>query len=293
MHARRTGDAPRSSLRAAAREGLDHGKAFTPPFAVSYRLPRTPQMHESRPRSWARSKTYIVAPLVILGSVLASGTLLAGSSPAAAGVKGKVSGWEKLLPQAYTEAANDSRRYTWRESSPSTKPDFEKLSANVSRDVCVVALGTGAAQAHEPLAVKLTGGRFTPGTIVLSPGSRLSFKNVDPFPHVLFEVGNGTWAANPTAPGSSREWAATAPGLHVIRDQLFPSVVMYVLVDPNAVEFAFPDHEGAFTMAVTPGDYTFKAFFEGKPVTKGGDAVHVGPGGFELRDPLAVGAESK
>src|SRR5882672_10565848 len=139
-------------------------------------------MHDSKRRSWVRSKTYIVASvatILVLASVLASGTLLAGSSPVAVGVKGKVTGWEKLLPQTYA----------------------------------------GAAQAHEPLAVKLTGGRLTPATIVLSPGSRLSFKNADPFPHVLFEVGNDKWAANPTAPGSTREWAGTTPGLHVIRDQ--------------------------------------------------------------------------
>jgi hypothetical protein len=251
-------------------------------------------MHDSKRRSWVRSKTYIVASVAILGSVLASGTLLAGSSPVAVGVKGKVVGWEKLLPQAYAEAAGDSHRYTWREPSPTVKQEFRKLSANVGRDVCVAAFGAGAAQAHEPLAVKLTGGRLTPGTLVLSPGSRLSFRNADPFPHVLFEVGNEKWAANPTAPGSSREWAAAGPGLYVIRDQLFPSVALYVVVDPNAVEFSMPDHDGVFAMPVTPGDYTFKAFFEGKQVGRSTDTMHVGSGGLELRDPLTVGGgESK
>ncbi len=251
-------------------------------------------MHDSKRRSWVRGQTYIVAPLLILGSVMASGTLLAGPSPVAVGVKGKVSGWEKLLPQTYAEAANDPHRYTWREPSPTVKQDFRKLSANVSRDVCVVAFGAGAAQAHEPLIVKLTGGRLTPATLVLSPGSRLSFKNADPFPHILYEVANDKWAANPTAPGSSRDWAGTTPGVHVIRDQLFPSVAMYVLIDPNAVEFAMPDRDGAYAMAVTPGDYTFKAFFEGKQVSKSADAVHVGFGGLDLRDQLTVGGgESK
>ena len=100
--------------------------------------------------------------------------------------------------------------------------------------------------------------------------------------------------SNPTAPGSSRDWAGTTPGLHVIRDQLFPSVAMYVLIDPNAVEFAIPDRDGAFAMSVTPGDYTLKAFFEGKPVGKSADAMHVGFGGLDLRDPLTVGGgESK
>ena len=246
-------------------------------------------MHDSKRRSWVRRKTYIVAPLAVAGSVLASGTLFAGPSPVAVGVKGKVSGWEKLLPQVYAEAAGDPHRYTWREPSPTVKQDFRKLSANVGRDVCVVAISSGGAQAHEALAVKLTGGRLTPATLVLSPGSRLSFKNADPFGHVLYEVGNDKWAPNPTAPGSAREWAGTTPGLHVIRDQLFPSVAMYVLVDQNAVEFAMPDRDGAFAMSLTPGDYTFRAYFEGKPVGKSTDTVHVGFGGLELRDPLTLG----
>jgi hypothetical protein len=249
-------------------------------------------MHDPNRKSWVRRKTYIVAPLLV-GSALASSSLLAGSSPVGVNVKGKVVGWEKLVPQVYAEAAADPHRYTWRETSPTVKQEFRKLSANASRDVCIVALNSAGAQAHEPLAIKITGGRLTPSTLVLSPGSRLSFKNDDPFPHVLFEAGNDKWAANPIAPTSTREWAATTAGLHVIRDQLFPSVVMYVLVDPAAVEFATPDRDGAFSMAVTPGDYTLKAFFEGKQVGKAVDGVHVGAFGLEIRDPMALGGEAK
>ena len=144
-----------------------------------------------------------------------------------------------------------------------------------------------------PRACKITGGRVTPATIVLSPGSRLSFKNDDPFPHQLYEEKNPAWAANPTAPGSSREWAATATGLHVIRDALFPSIVMYIVVDANAVDFDFPDREGQFALSVAPGDYTIKAFFDGKPSGKPLDDVKVEGKGLELKEPLVVGADSK
>jgi hypothetical protein len=243
-------------------------------------------MHDSKRRSWVRRKTYIVAFAAIVATS-ASGTLLAGSG--VVGVRGHVAGWEKLIPQVYAAASNDTHRYSWREPSPTVKSEFRKLSANPPKDLCVVAIGSAAAQAHEPLLVKVTGGRLTPATIVLSPGSRLSFKNADPFPHILYEAGNDTWAANPTAAGSTREWAATAPGLHVIRDQLFPSIAMYVFVDPNAVEFAQPNTEGGFSMAVAPGDYTFKVFFEGKPVGKALEGVHVGGGGLEIKDALNLG----
>jgi plastocyanin len=246
-------------------------------------------MYDSRHKSSVRRKTYIVTPLVLLGSALASGTIF-GASPVTVSLKGKLTGWDKLVPQVYAEAAADPHRYTWREPSPTVKSEFRKLSANVSRDVCVVATSVAPAQAHEPIAVRLTGGRLTPATIVLSPGSRLSFKNLDPLSHTLYEVGNDKWAANTTASGSNRDWAATTPGLHVIRDQLFPSVAMYILVDAGAVEYAAPDRDGAFSMAVTPGDYTVRIFFEGKQVGKSADAVHVGPGGLDLNTLALAGA---
>src|SRR5579883_2760668 len=244
---------------------------------------------ERRPgQRCARRPAPAAAPIALVALALASGPAVAGAPPAL--VKGRVVGWEKLAPQAYAEAAkSESHRYTWREPSPTVKQEFRRLSANVSRDVCVAALGTGAPQPHEPVAVKLTGGRMTPATIVVSPGSRLSFKNSDPFPHVLYEVGNDKWAPNPTAPGSTREWAASTPGVREIRDQLFPSIVAYVVVDPGAVEFALPDRDGAFSMNLPAGEYTLKAFVDGKPVGKEMTGVRVGEHGFfELREAMTL-----
>jgi hypothetical protein len=250
-------------------------------------------MLEAKRRSWTPRPTHVVAPLVLLVSALVSETLLA--VPPQPMVKGRVVGWEKLLPQIYADTAKgDSHRYTWREPSPTVKQEFRKLSADVSRDVCVVALGSvPSSQAHEPVSVKVTGGRITPSTIVLSPGSRVSFKSADPFPHVLYEVANPQWAPNALAPGSTREWAASVPGLHQIRDQTLPSVVMYILVDPAVVEFAFPDRDGSFAMTVPPGEYTLKAFFEGKQAGKEA-TMHATNFGLEMKEPLTVGGgESK
>jgi hypothetical protein len=248
-------------------------------------------MSDAKRRSRAVRPARLVAVVAATAWTLAGGTLVAASQPA---VRGKVVGWEKLVPQVYAEASKaDAHRYTWREPSPTVKQDFRKLSANVARDVCVVAVSAAAAQPHEPISVKITGGRLTPSTVVLSVGSRLSFKNVDPFPHVLYEAGNDKWAPNPTGPGSTREWAATAPGLHTIRDQLFPSVVMYVVVDPGAVEFATPDREGAFSLGLPAGDYVLKVFFDGKQVSKE-DALHVGDRALDLKEPIALaGGEAK
>jgi hypothetical protein len=223
-----------------------------------------------------------------------TGTLFAGGG--LANLKGRVAGWDKLLPAVYVEASKaDAHRYTWREPSPTVKQDFRRLSANVSRDVCVVALGAGPASAHDSQGVKVTGGRFSPATIVLPPGSRLQFRNVDPFPHQLYEANNQAWAANPTAPGSTRDWVASAPGPHQIRDVLFPGMVMYVVVDEKAADFAYPDRDGLFILNVPPGEYTVRAFFDGKPVSRALEGVHVGDRGGEIKDTLTLGAggESK
>src|ERR1700722_881623 len=227
-------------------------------------------MHGAKRRPLERRTTRpaaVLAPLALLTTVLCSSTLLAGGGSST--LKGKVSGWDKLLPGTYQEASKpDSHRFTWREPSPTVKQDFRRLSASVSRDVCVAAFGSGAAAPHDSQRVFVTGERVSPSTIVLSVGSRLSFKNADPFPHSLYEVGNASWGANPTAPGSSRDWAASAAGAHVIRDPLFPSLVMYVVVDAAAAEATYPDRDGNFTMNLPTGDYTIKAFFDGKPVGK-------------------------
>ncbi len=235
--------------------------------------------------TWARRPARI-ALLVILGSAFTAGSVL--SAPAPATLRAKVTGWEKLIPHVYAEASkSDAHRYTWREPSPTVKQDFRKLSGNVTKDVCIAAFASGTAPAHEPLSIKVTGGRTAYSTIALSPGSRLSFKNADPFPHALYEVGNAQWAPNSLAPGSTREWAAGPVGVHEIRDQLIPSVVMYIVVDPGVVEFAFPDHEGAFSMPLAPGEYTLKAFFDGKPVAKESVVMHFGV--VEMREPLVLG----
>jgi hypothetical protein len=250
-------------------------------------------MPDAKRRPFARRPTRIAPYLFVFTSALAGGLLRAAPPPAT--LKGRIAGWEKLLPQIYADAAkNDSRHYTWREPSPTVKQEFRRLSANESRDICVAAFNGAAPQAHEPLAVKVTGGRMTPATVVLSPGSRLSFRNFDPFTHILYEAGNDKWAPNPTGPGSTREWSASAAGLHEIHDQLFPSVVMYVVVDPGVVEFAYPDRDGNFSMVLQQGEYTIRAFFDGKQVGKEAFLVRVGDRGFvDLKEPLMVGGDSK
>ena len=67
---------------------------------------------------------------------------------------------------------------------------------------------------------------------------------------------------------------------------------MYVLVDPAAVEFAMPDHDGAFSLPVPPGEYALKVFFEGKQVGKE-EGLRVSERGLDLKEPIALVGDSK
>ena len=83
------------------------------------------------PDAKRRSRTVAALARRLGSSALAGGTLLAAGSRRRPGrMRGKLTGWEKLMPQVYADAAKpDSRRYTWREPSPTVKQDFRKLSA--------------------------------------------------------------------------------------------------------------------------------------------------------------------
>jgi plastocyanin len=232
------------------------------------------------------------AALLALGATAITGTVLAAGAAGPA-IQGRITGWDKLVPKVYAEAASDPHRYRIREASGAGTPESRRPTANVSRDLCVAAFGA-VAGAHEPVAVKVTGGRVTPSTIVVSPGTRVNFENVDPFPHALFEKGDDKWGASPMGPGSTRAWTATSAGLHQIRDEMFPSVSMYVVVDPGAVEFALPDRDGNFSLVAPPGDYSFKVFFEGKPVGRSIDGLHLRDKGFQMTETISVsGGDSK
>src|SRR5580704_17551836 len=220
-----------------------------------------------------------------LFALTAAGVALAGP------VKGRISGQEKLVPDVYAEAAKpDAHRYAWREPSPTVRGEFRALFANPSRDICIAAVESAAAPAHEPILIKITGGRTIPTTIAVSPGTRLAFENRDPFPHRLYQVGSTTWHGEIINPAARREWTATGAGRFEFRDELFSSVRSYVVVDPGVVDVAYPGHDGAFAFSALPtGDYVLKAFFQGKVVGKPVAVTVKGPLLVDLKEPLNVG----
>ena len=225
-------------------------------------------------------------------AVLTGLGLLAISGPGHAGgpnVKGKITGQDKLVPEVYAEAAKpESRRWTWREPSPSVAAQYRTLSANPSRDLCIAATTSGNAGPQEAIRMTVTGGRVYPTTIVVSPGTPLAFKNFDPFKHRLYVVGNPSFKAEDMAPNQVRSWSASGAGKYEIRDELFPSVRTYVIVDPQVVQVAYPGRDGAFGLSLPAGEYVLKAFFAGKQVGKPIPVNAKEKSTVELKDPLNV-----
>jgi plastocyanin len=241
-------------------------------------------LRKSPPRSAGAPKT--TSLLLAAASITYCATLLAGP------VKGHISGQEKLIPDVYVEASKpDAHRFTWREPSPTVRAEFRALSGNPSRELCIAALAKDNAPAHETMLVRITGGRTIPTTIVVSPGTRLSFQNRDPFTHRIFQVGNQAWKAENQETTRSREW--TAPpggGRYEFHDELFPSVRTFVVVEPQALEITYPGRDGAFGFPNLPaGDFVLKAYFGGKQVGRPINVAAKEKALVEIKEPFNVG----
>lgn len=205
-------------------------------------------------------------------------------------VKGKITGQDKLLPEVYQETTKpEAHRWTWREPSPSTDVKFRTLSGNPSRDLCIAATSAANQAALEPIGMRVTGGRIYPTTIVVSPGTQLTFKNVDPFRHRIYVDKQPTMKPEDLAPNGSRTWTAPGAGKYEVRDELFPSVRTWIVVDPQVVAVSYPGRDGAFAFNLPAGEYVLKPFFNGKAVGRPATVTAKEKNAVELKEPLNVG----
>lgn len=211
-------------------------------------------------------------------------------------VRGKISGQEKLVPDVYAEAAKpEAKRWSWREPSPSVDAKYRTLAADPSRDVCIAAMRAEDQGPLDPLRMTITGGRVMPTTIVVTPGTQLLFKNFDPFKHRVYVVGQKTMGPEDLEANRERKWAAPAPGRYEVRDELFPSIRTFIVVDKQVAAISYPGRDGAFGFTLPQGEYVLKAFFGGKQVGKPMQLAAKDKSSTELKDPLNLvdGAEAK
>ena len=249
-----------------------------------------------RPRGSGQARQVGVAgsarATALAGAALAG--VLLGAIPAdAAPVRGRVAGLETLLNPVWNEARDvAAHRYTWREQSPTVLDKFRHLTASPGKEVCLVVFGEGAPP-RETVPLRLGGGRTSPVTVVVAPGATIDLLNRDAFRHRPYIVNQPSFQASDIKAGEGRQWKVPGPGVYEVRDELFPSVRSWVVVEPNAVARTYPGADGAFTFAnLPPGDYTLRAYFNGAAVSAV-RAIKVAEKPLELKDTLALEGKDK
>lgn len=183
-------------------------------------------------------------------------------------VKGRVTGFMKLLNPVWKEFKDpDSHAYTFREPSPTVKAEFRKLFPHIPKEVCVALVGVAEQSKMKPVTINIGGGRTSPVTVVVTPGTELHFKNTDPFPHRLYGVNSKLFGAGDTKPEGERVWTVPKAGVYEIRDELVPSLRTWIVAEPNVAAFGYPDLDGNFSVELPVlGEFKAVAYFAGEPV---------------------------
>lgn len=231
----------------------------------------------------------------LVGALVFAGVATMPDVADAARIKGKIAGWRALQNPVWAEAKDPKKHgYSFREPVPTVRAEFRRLFPHIPKEVCIAAL---AATPQKPpktaILIRVGGGRTTPVTIVVPPGTQLQFKNTDPFKHRLYGVGVKTFPPGETGAGAHRDWTVPTAGSFEIRDELAPSLRMWVIAEPNVAAIAYPSLKGEFAVPLEQdGSYTLQAFFAGKKV---GPAVPVDVAGrdVDVRQPLKLADEAK
>ncbi|HVU04568.1 MAG TPA: hypothetical protein VHE30_22575 [Polyangiaceae bacterium] len=206
------------------------------------------------------------APWALAATTIA--LAFASADAEAARIKGSVVGYQNLLNPVWEESKDPDRHaYSFREPVPTVRGEFRRLFPHIPKELCIAAFAAEKQPVQKPILIRVGGGRTTPVTIVVTPGTELQFQNTDPFPHRLYAVGVGTFTASDTVKGGVRSWSVPAAGTYEVRDEAAPSLRMWIVGDPTLAGIAYPSMKGEFALGVEgDGDYRVQAFFAGKKV---------------------------
>jgi hypothetical protein len=213
-------------------------------------------------RSSAPKRRAWVYPLAI------AAILAVPATADAAHVKGRFEGFRSLQNPVWAEAKDPKNHgYSFREPVPTVRAEYRRPFPHIPKELCLAALAASPQKPPPPILIRVGGGRTTPVTIVVAPGTRLTFQNTDPFKHRIYGVGLKTFAASDTLQGATRDWSVPEPGTYEIRDEAAPSLRMWIVAEPAVAAIAYPSMKGDFSIAIPePGDYTLQAYFAGKKV---------------------------
>jgi hypothetical protein len=213
-------------------------------------------------RAWVRGGQRVLVAIAV------AGLSFAAADARAAHVRGAVVGYQNLLNPVWEESKDpDHHAYSFREAVPTVRAEFRRLFPHIPKELCIAAVAAEKQPAQKPILIRVGGGRTTPVTIVVTPGTELQFQNTDPFPHRLYAVGVGTFTASDTLKGGLRSWTVPGPGTFEVRDEAAPSLRMWIIGEPNLAALAYPSMKGEFALGIdSPGEYKVQAFFAGKKV---------------------------
>ncbi|HSC88083.1 MAG TPA: hypothetical protein VLC09_12460 [Polyangiaceae bacterium] len=227
-------------------------------------------------------------------AVVVGMALLVPVNAAAERLLGTVSGFENLTNPVWSEAKDPAKRgYSFRELVPTVPAKYRKLFPHIPKELCLVALSANEQKPPSSgVLVRVGGGRTTPVTLAVVPGTKLVFQNTDPFSHRLYGVGIQGFTPNETTRGAQREWTVPSAGTFEIRDEAAPSLRMWVVAEPHVAAIAYPSKKGEYALSVTePGAYTVQAYFAGEKV---GAPIAAEANGKEQRlAPIAISSPKK
>jgi hypothetical protein len=240
--------------------------------------------------STPRRRAVLGAALLALAPAL---TALLPASALGQKLVGKISGHMYLENPVWAEAKDPAKKgYSFREMVPTVPAQYRRLYPHAPKEICLAALAAGPQPSQPPTLIRVGGGRTTPVTIVVTPGTKLVFKNTDPFSHMLYAVDVKEFSPNETTKGSTREWTVPSAGTFEIRDKLAPSLRMWVVAEPNVAAITYPTMSGDFHLKVdAEGQYQVQAYFAGKKVGSAQPA-EVAAGDVSLK-PIVVATPEK
>jgi plastocyanin len=97
--------------------------------------------------------------------------------------------------------------------------------------------------------------QFSPRVRVVTEGSRIEFKNQDPFQHNVFSKTNGGFDTGTYGRGKSREQEFKAPGVYPLYCNVHPRMTAFVIT-LNTPHFTQAGADGRFVLdSVPPGQY--------------------------------------
>lgn len=225
----------------------------------------------------------------LLGLVVA--LALVPASAMAEKIIGSVRGFEHLENPVWTEAKDPKKKgYSFREMVPTVPAKYRKLYPHIPKELCLAAISTEPQKAQLPTLIRVGGGRTTPVTVVVPPGTKLVFENTDPFSHRLYIKGDKNFPPSDTEKGGKREWSVPQAGVFEVRDELAPSLRLWVVGEPNVAAITYPSMKGEFNLiAPVEGEYEVQAYFAGKKV---GPATPVTLKGRDVKlQPIVVAKE--